>query len=263
MAIMRNSMIRNLAFGLLLIMGAVAQSAYGGDVVNAGWDLFATDPSSTFMGMNFQGVPIGSYDFGGAIGVQGTGTTDTIMQRLSKTDLGITSTDVVMNALQLETTAPVNFGGNGLDDYYLTLQSTHAGPASTGSMTVFGPTGPTIDTESFDMTVYFDIRKGSLSGPIVMSSNFGLLGPSDGWSHTAPLDTVLINGANYQTSGGSTNQGDFWPNTPLAETANSDIGPFFVLQNPHVPEPSSLMLAGTAALIVCGVSWRGRKRAIA
>ena len=105
------------------------------------------------------------------------------MQRLSSTDLGRTTTGIVMDALQLETTAPVNLGGNGLDVYYITLQSTRGGPASTGTMSVFDTSGPHLAVESFNIDVFFDIRKGSLSGPIVLSSDVALLGSTDAWLH--------------------------------------------------------------------------------
>ena len=66
MAIMRKSMICNLTLGLLLLTGVAAPSAYGGDGSRRDGNLFATDPTSSFLGANFMGVPLGSYDFGGA-----------------------------------------------------------------------------------------------------------------------------------------------------------------------------------------------------
>src|ERR1700736_6576090 len=88
-----------------------------GGTVNPGYDLFQTDPTATnFMGIPFQGVPLGTYNFGGIIGVQNVGNTDTIVQRFSPiASAPSTTVGTQLIALQLETLAPVNFAGNGLD----------------------------------------------------------------------------------------------------------------------------------------------------
>ncbi len=51
-------------------------------MVAPGFDLFQTTSGTQFMGVQFVGVPLGTFNFPG-IGVRNTGTTDTIIQRLS------------------------------------------------------------------------------------------------------------------------------------------------------------------------------------
>jgi hypothetical protein len=113
-----------------------------------------------------------------------------------------------MDALQLETVAPVSFGGGPLGYYFVTLQSSGGGPASTGSMTVNN------GTFSSSLDVFFDIRYGSLSGPIVAASDTLLVDPGSPWSHTAPPGSVLIPGVNYDLNGTDTSA-DFFPGPGL------------------------------------------------
>ena len=59
-------------------------AARGGLVVKAGYDLLTTDAGdSRLVSSTSWGFPYGTYDFGGTIGTQNTGQTDTIIQRLS------------------------------------------------------------------------------------------------------------------------------------------------------------------------------------
>jgi hypothetical protein len=114
------------AVGLLVSV----QTLDAGDATVApGWDLFATDPTGTsFPGLgNLHGVPLGTFDFdnffGRGIGVQNVGNTDTIIERLLAATSVSGPIPITLVALQLETVAPVNFAGNGLDNYFITLQS--------------------------------------------------------------------------------------------------------------------------------------------
>ena len=59
--------------------------ATGATTINAGYDLLETVAGTTFGGVASQGVPLGSFNFGGTIGTQAVGTTDTIVHRLSAT----------------------------------------------------------------------------------------------------------------------------------------------------------------------------------
>jgi hypothetical protein len=68
---------------------AAVVSCVDGNVC-AGFDLFRTDPAGTVFQtsptgpqISFAGVPLGTFNFGGTIGTQSTGLTDTIVQRLA------------------------------------------------------------------------------------------------------------------------------------------------------------------------------------
>ena len=96
--------------------------------VGAGWDLFFTQNSTEFMGLNWEGVPLGSFDFGGSIGTQNTGGVDTIVQRIDQASVagdGLTGTiDIELVALQL--VSMVQFDVDGLGPapfgyHYVTL----------------------------------------------------------------------------------------------------------------------------------------------
>src|SRR5262245_52211787 len=82
--------------------------ANAGTVVNPGYDLFESLTGTTFGGVAFQGVPIGAFNFGGAIGVKDVGVTDTIIQRLAPATGAAIPTQMI--DLQLVSTTPTNFG---------------------------------------------------------------------------------------------------------------------------------------------------------
>jgi hypothetical protein len=73
---------------------------------------------SDFDGVNVRGVPIDPATLGG---------TDTIIKRLADADVvsGTGAFDLLVSALQLETTTPTTFGGTlPLNTYFLTLSPT-------------------------------------------------------------------------------------------------------------------------------------------
>jgi hypothetical protein len=250
--------------------------------------LLATAPGTSFPGLgNLVGVPLGKYDFGS--GLVGVGDTDTIIQRTADatvTAVGQTAMNVPFNlvALQMETATPVNFNGNGLDNYFITLQSTHGGPVSTGTANItFLSTGGGYFTTSFD--VNFDIHEGSLTGQIVDSETLPLTN-TDGvyWEHSPPLPGgVLIPRVNYSLF----TQGlppfdpsqDFWPVMPVPPGVvptqppggPGGFGDFtvwtddelqrHVVGNASIPEPSTWIMLVTAALIVPAYARWGRRRA--
>lgn len=260
---MRNQSIKHLMLGLAIGIAALALSgearAQGSLTVAAGYDLFTTEPDgTTFPGLgNLMGVPLGTYNFGS--GPVSVGTADTIIQRTDTVTVGASgdtgTTGLVMNALQLETVAPVNFGGV-VGDYFVTLQSTRGGPASTGSMSItFGsPLGGTF-TSSLD--VFFDIHFGSLTGPIVYSSDLVLTNSGDTWGRTPPIGAELINGINYLLDGKDTNQ-DFWPGVPLIESHPN--GAMHTVTYAMTPEPSTWVMLITAGVLVPAYAgWRRRR----
>jgi hypothetical protein len=149
-----------------------------GQQVDPGWDLFDTQAGTTFQGNPFVGDPVGSYNFGGSIGTQSVGNTDTIVQRLAAATPGSPTIPLLMDALQLESATPISFGGGPLGFYFITLQSSDGtGPASTGSMTInFGP-----NTFTSSLDVFFDVHYGALNGPIVYANDFVLSNPGASW----------------------------------------------------------------------------------
>lgn len=252
------AIIGGLALGILLVFQP-AWCLAGGLQVDAGYDLFTTDASQTsFPGLgDLKGVPLGTYNFGS--GSLLVGDTDTIIKRNNNVsvaavgDTGTTSLSVF--ALQLETVTPVNFGGHGLNNYYVTLQSIHGGPASTGSMEITFNT-PTSGTFKSSLDMYLDIRAGSATGTIVDSFETTLTNSGTTWSNMAPPGSVLIDGINNKLNGTDTTN-DFWPST-VTETHPG--GGQHVVDPASVPEPNSLAMVLAAILMGLAYGRRHNRR---
>ena len=232
-------------------LGLSALPALAQTDVLPGYDLLESQTGTQFMGEPFVGVPIGSYNFGGSIGVQNTGPTDTIVQRLQDSSVSSTPNTaspitIQMDDLQLESATPYSFGGGPVGYYYITLQSQdNTGPISTGSMTIsFGsPAGGTF-TSALD--VFFDVHYAALNGPIVYSSDLTLSNSGDEWGRVPPPDAVLITGANYLLNGIDDSE-DFFVNPPLIESHPGGVGTHIV-QEAQVPEPATMGLAAVAGI---------------
>jgi hypothetical protein len=223
--------------------------------VDPGYDLFTTQPgSTTFLGQSFGGVPLGTFDFGGSIGVKNTGTADTIVQRLgtaSVAGFGQTAAPIALqiDALQLESTAPFDPDGPGpapFANYFVTLQSARGGQASTGQMSItFNSTAG--GTFVSDIHVFFDIREGSLTGPIVMSQMLDLAATTSDWTHAAPLGATIINGVDHFLNTIDISN-DFWG-------IPQHNGPHGVSD---VPEPGAFAAAAGLGLLGFGIARRRR-----
>jgi hypothetical protein len=223
--------------------------------VAAGYDLFETMGGSSFPGLgDLMGVPLGNFNFGGAIGNQNVGNTDTIIQRLQAATVTapgaipypVTAQTINLSvlSLQLETVNMINFGGNGLANYFVTLTPT---VASTGTMdmTFASAAGGTF-ASTLDLNL--DIHKGSLNGAIVDSlTNVVLTNTGAAWGRIAPAGAVVINGVNFMLDGTDTNQ-DFWPVPPIIETHPG--GGAHEVTNASIPEPRAWIMLLTAGLIV-------------
>jgi hypothetical protein len=226
--------IRRSVLAVFVVLGATAPQVGYALVVNAGFDLSHTlNGGALLLGTSFSGAPLGSFDFGGSIGVQSTGNVDTIIRRLGTVtvpDAPLPQTagvDTQLVALQLVSAAPVDLG-LGTDLYYVTLQSVRGGPASTGTYTItFNDAAGGVYDSFFD--IFFDIRKGALAGPIAISDEIQVTSSGVAWGRIPPLGELLIDGANHELNGTDLST-DF---QPLA-----------------VPEPSTLALLawGAAAL---------------
>jgi hypothetical protein len=245
--------------------------------VAPGWDLFTTEAAGTsFTGLGpLMGVPLVTFDFdntfGRGLGVKGVDNADTIVRR----DLPVIGTGgpppfgsspLTMVALQLETVVPVNFAGNGLDNYFVTLQSARGGPASTGSIALSflgGQNGAFTST----IDVFFDIRRGSLNGAIVFSSDLLLTSDPTFWSSTPPPGALQIPGVNVFLSGTSGDRSrDFWPSgqnpanlVPVSFTEREPNGSMHTVHS--TPEPTSIALLGIGAFGVGAYGWKRRRAA--
>ncbi len=246
---------RNQSMKCLMIAGVMALLAVlaapgisQADYVAKGYDLFMTLAGTTFDGVAFKGVPLGTFDFGK--GPVGTGLTDTIVQRLDNVNSPSGTTDLLMRALQLETTNPTALPGIDptVQNYFVTL---NPDVASRGLMTInFAP-------QTFDSTldVNFEIHAGSLNGPVVFAGETTLQSSGTAWQHPHPSpQDVLIPGVNYLLNGKNENN-DFWPLGVL------HTGPHPVVPATVSPEPSSLTLLGLGAFGAGVVGfWRRRQR---
>jgi hypothetical protein len=245
-------------FGLIfaLVLSGVSQADF---IVAPGWDLLDTLPGTNFLGIPFTGVDLGSFNFGGPIGVKGTGNTDTIVQRLAAANTepgpGTDTIPIELVALQLVSVNPIDLGA-GPDFHYVTLQSARGGPASTGSMdiTFNNPNGGIFDSL---INVFFDIRMGSLNGPIILSNNLPLTSDDVPWGRIAPPGAVTIPGVNLLLKGNGTPDQDFWPIGPFDEGHPQALHRV----QAATPEPSSLLLLGIGILGILGYGWRKRKKA--
>jgi len=232
--------------------------AAGSLTVAEGYDLFASGEGTSFPGLGaLAGVPLGTFDFGS--GPVPVGDSDTIVHRLDPVTvaaIGDTGTTrLEMLALQLVTAAPVDFAGNGLDNYFVTLQSARGGPATLGSMDI---TFSSLEGGTFSsfFDVFFDIRKGSLAGPIVLSDELRLTNDGAPWDRVPPPGAVLIQGVNYLLNGTDNGQ-DFWPVTPFQEVHPN--GARHVVTTGMVPEPSAWVMGATAVVVgLACARWRRR-----
>jgi len=181
--------------------------------VSSGWDLLVTVPSGTeFMGQNWQGVPIGDYNFGG--NTANAGLADTIIHRpdaATVTENG-QSVTVPIEVAALQMRSVNQFDPDGAGDapfgyYYLTLAS-----PSSGSVTInFGPEpgAPPHGRFSTEFVVNYALHYGSLDSQIVAIGKEGFALDSGYWNHEKvnPGGGVpLIGGVNYMLNGLDTSQ---------------------------------------------------------
>ena len=246
----------NVVLALLGIIFASSPHASGANlVVDAGYDLLTTLPGTNFAGFDFMGVPLNTFDFGGSIGTKNVSSTDTIIQRLSNASAPAGGSDTInqqLVALQLQSTGQIDFGGAGLDNYFITLQSTHGGTASTGTSTInFDPAATAINqfgTFSSSIDVYFDVHKGSLTGTIVYSNDLVLTSTGNHWTYLAPTNALKIDDVNNKLNGSNVFN-DFWPaavgggGVPIIDEVHFSGAHHFVTPT-TVPEPASFALIG-------------------
>ena len=250
---------RRLMFCAVLCVFAlcgVCTSAFAASFVLAGSDYLTTQPGTVFAGVPFNGVPVGP------------GNTDTIVQRLRDAtflNLGDSSTiPIEMLSLNLASAVPVDFG-LGLGTYYITLQTARGGPASVGQMTITysnlddGVFTGSEGTFSSFFDVFFDVRFGSLNGPIAMSSDLVLSNSGTPWDANPDPTVLLVNGlvgnltANWHTNkidNVDIHDMDFFPVGVIQEIHPN--GAQHNADTTHTPEPASAWLLGAGLLAIAG-----------
>ena len=249
--------------GLLWLGSSQSSFAALFDVLK-GSDYFVTQPGTTFMGVAFNGVPVGP------------GGSDTIVQRQQDVALGTGapasgSTVLLMTQLDLISAVPTNFG-LGVGFYYITLQSDRGGPATTGNMTInltsaddLAPLTPEGTFTSF-FDVFFDIRLGALNGPIAQSGDLTLTNSGASWdANPAPSDFLVpgLTGnvaANFHVNkiqNVDIHQMDFFPIGVFSE-AHPGQG-VHTVQTSQTPEPGTAALIAGALLVLLS---RMRRRAM-
>jgi hypothetical protein len=202
---------RTLAVAALLVC---AFSVRGSNIILPGWNLLETDSGTTSLfGHSFEGVPLGTFDFGSTVGVESVGAADTIIHRTDSATApagGSSTVPTLVEGFQLRSVDPVSLLGGPLGIYYVTLQSARGGPESTGTMTInFGPEGDPHGTFSSSFDLFVDVRLGALNGPILDSREIAI--PDSGanpWRHE-PTGAVQIPGVNLNLDSNDSGS-DFW-----------------------------------------------------
>jgi hypothetical protein len=252
---------------VLIFLASIAFSypaqVYADPLVERGWELYETiSPGTVFflrgVGLTpFDGVPLGTFDFttgtggdfGRGLGTQSVAQTDTVIKRTNVAP-GL-PIPIELVALQLVSHDPINLGA-GLDFHYVTLQSARGGPLTTGNNAInFGPEGNPHGTFSSFFDLFFDVRLGSTSGPIVYSDNLRLLTDLESWAHDPPPNALMILAANRFLDGSDQSE-DFWLTAASVPLTLSNPSGTTILLAPAtitaVPEPSTLILLSTGAV---------------
>lgn len=199
-----------------------------------GYDLLHTTSASLFIGgsfVEFEGVPLMTFDFGGSIGVQSVGGVDTIVHRTA-TGVGAYSGSVDIPiefvALQLVSVAPVAaLGGQvvfltldlsapSVGSTHLTFGATEPESIPTVGLPYYTTAGNGHGTIDNTFTINFELRAADASGPLLGSGSksFGTPSPAE-WSHFPMAGHgPLIEGVNYLLNG-SDQGNDLWLNSTV------------------------------------------------
>lgn len=163
-----------------------ASSQAGRCEARAGYDLFVTDPSGTTLGLqpvlplfHYSGVPLGQYNFE-EVGPHPTGTTDTIVRRLTTATPTQPVVPVELVALQLRSVEQ--------PQHYVTVQSARTpneapGLPSTGTLQILFNADCSGGTLNSQFTVNFDVRVGGPKGQIILSGSETIVANGVPWTH--------------------------------------------------------------------------------
>jgi hypothetical protein len=241
-----------------ILIAAFPSASQADPLVLGGFDLFQTVPPAKFnLGQDsiaVKGVPLGTFNFGS--GPVNTFNADTVVRRLGDATPANPTINLQVVALQFMSVDPVNFG-TGTDFLFVTLQSARGGPASLGLLTInFGPEGSPHGTFDSTLSVFFDVRVGSLNGDIIFSGMKTLTALGVPWSHFPPPDAVLIPGVNFMLNG-QNQLNDFFPIGSVMHQ-NPD-GSMHTVETATVPEPTTLGLLAAGIAGVAARIYRRRK----
>ncbi len=249
--------LRASAFSILLIL--CASSSQANQQVLPGYDLFETEAGTYYdfegyvgMGvMQFEGVPLGSFDFGS--GPQPTGDADTIVRRLDTATVASATIDIEIVALSLVSTDPIDIG-NGPEHILIDLNFDAGG----SQMTINGLASEGDPHGTFDSSLnfFFDVM-GTTTGYIgTIPTTITQTGT--GWRHEANPGEPLLTGVNYLLNG-LTDDNDFWPTEPVLEEHPGDGVHVASAGEPVLPSISQLGM-GLLSLGLIGTFIAARKR---
>ena len=247
--------------GLTLPSALQAQTNQVGPGFN-GFDTQTMGSSvTTFDGMPFEGVPLGTFNFGGSIGVQNVGNTDTIVQRMGPPVTapgGTMPLDVV--AFQLESVNQVSGPGGLVGNLFLTLDTS---AQNTGLLTIDSfPNLTTGSPGTFNdyFTVNFDVTFGSPAGTPVEPEQSLTMYASGDWGPMVPPDAIPI--AHNPEGPGDWHYVSVDPGiTPEEYDPDSSISGDVAFQPFGLPVPetsSTFALLGLVTLSLLACDWRRR-----
>lgn len=177
----------------LVVMCAGCQQVNA--AIASGWELLETTHVLTLEGIQWKGVPLGTFDFGGQVGVREVGTADTVIRREfeSETWPDQVCYNLVVEALQWVSVNPFDAGA-GQDLHYITLSS----PTGGGRLNTFvgwdgQGVGPVCD---HSVPIAFEVRKGALDGPVVRFGSAWLGMMDMCWSAQSPTGALVLPGIN-------------------------------------------------------------------
>ncbi len=231
-----------------------AGSAQATTIINPGFILFHTVPVSSIslssipnpQTINFEGNPLGSFDFGDGNGSVFVGNADTIVERIQHADLGGGSDtiDIELVALSLVSIAPVDLGaGDGFEHVFIELNA--SSPSFQSTMTITN-TGEGLPHGTFNATNnFFYNLTGSVHGPYP-TGEADVSVTNQSWQHE-PTGSLQIGGVNHLLNALDEST-DFWPND--VSVFNNDSGTLIHRIEAAVPEPATLALLALGGLVL-------------
>jgi hypothetical protein len=252
--------LRMLALGLGI--AAMAQTAAQGAIISAGFDLFETDPTTTFVSIGGTAVPLK----GVPLGFIGDG--DTIVQRTGPTQMiavgsGTAVFDLQLYALHLHSVAPVTIGGFLYDlditggTFFGQVEAiTSPGITITQTQSVPHEGGTFSSTLSVAAIIAFTPDNG---GPAIAPMNFSDNFTGNGvWSATPRSDDVH---SPSFPSGGFNPAVDPTTLGKSRSVEEAMLAAHGVIPAQTTPEPSALAILMEVGVIIGPVYvWRARRR---
>lgn len=230
----KRSLIAILSIAMAMTVAGTGQAQ---EIVEVGYDLFQTQSGTQFrfpcsetelQAVELKGLPLGTFDFGGATGERDVGTTDTIVLRKERAvEDPTTGADVVaieIVALSLVSRGPISLCGGPEEEIFVTLNEERmADLTDTGQMEIhfdpdkFFTTPAGLGPPDPRLLVWFDVS-GSVSGPIAtLDKRFRITNDPE-WRRTPPSNAVLIDGVNHRLNGVD-ESADFFPVGSVIEDA--------------------------------------------